>query len=265
VTARRITRADNPLPRELAPGVFWLGQCMEQPWRGGVLHNYNSVYLVRGERHSMLIEAGHPQDLPAIEAQLESLLAAGGAPLRYLFPTHQETPHSSGIGRILHRHPEVEVCGDVRDYHLFFPEHADRFRPLGAGESLDLGGRRITIVEAVVLDLPSTRWAFDDAERVLFPGDGFAYAHYHEAGMCGKLAEEAGELALAEMTGLFAELALYWTRFTDMEPYTERLEQMLERLRVRLIAPTHGLPIADPALTVPAVLDGLRTGGSNHG
>ena len=41
--------AANPLPRELAPGVFWLGQCMEQPWQGETLHNYNSVYLVRGD------------------------------------------------------------------------------------------------------------------------------------------------------------------------------------------------------------------------
>jgi hypothetical protein len=83
--------------------------------------------------------------------------------------------------------------------------------------------------------------------------------------MCGKLAEEAGELEVAEMTGLFADLALYWTRFTDMEPYTERLEQMLERRQVNLIAPTHGLPIADIGRTVPAVLDGLRTGNTNHG
>lgn len=265
MSARRIDRADNPLPREIASGVFWLGQCMEQPWRGSVLHNYNLVYLVRGERCSILIEAGHPQDLPTIEAQLEGLLAAGGAPLRYLFPTHQETPHSSGIARVLARHPEVEVCGDVRDYHLFFPEHADRLQPMGPGERIDLGGRSILVQAPVVWDLPSTLWAFEESERVLFPGDGFAYAHYHEAGMCGRLAEEAEDLEVAEMTGLFAELALYWTRFTDMGPYADRLAELIRRLDVSLIAPTHGLPIAAPELTVPAVLDGLRAGNANHG
>jgi flavorubredoxin len=265
MTARGIAVPDNPLPREIAPGIFWLGQCMEQPWRGGILHNYNSVYLVRGSRRSALIEAGHPQDLPVIEAQLEGLLAQGGAPLHYLFTTHQETPHSSGIARVLRRHPEVEVCGDVRDYHLFFPQYADRLRPMEPGDALDLGGRSIEIVEALIWDLPSTQWAFDDAERVLFPGDGFAYAHYHEAGMCGSLAEEAGDLRVAEMTGLFADLALYWTRFTDMRPYTERLAQMIDRRGVELIAPTHGLPIANPGLTVPTVLAGLQTGNANHG
>jgi flavorubredoxin len=253
--------AVDPLPRELAPGVFWLGQCMEQPWQGETLHNYNSVYLVRGERASLLVEAGHPQDLPVIEAQLEGLLAAGGPPLRYVFSTHQETPHSSGIARVLARHPDVEVCGDVRDYHLFFPRYAGRFRPLAVGEALDLGGGEFVIVEAAIRDLISTRWGFDTRRRVLFPGDGFAYSHYHEAGMCGHTAEEAPQLALADMTGLFAELALYWTRFSDMEPHIAQLSALIAELDVALIAPTHGLPITDLRRTVPLVLDGLRLAG----
>jgi flavorubredoxin len=248
----------NPLPRELAPGLFWLGQCMEQPWQGAILHNYNSVYLVRGEHSSLLVEAGHPQDLPVIEAQLEPLLAAG-PPLRYLFATHQETPHSSGIARLLHRHPQLQVCGDVRDYHLFFPGCEDRLCPLEVGASIDLGGTEIVIVEAVIRDLMSTQWAFDTARRTLFPGDGFAYSHYHQAGMCGSTAEEAPELALEDMTELFAELALYWTRFTDMEPYVTRLDALLDELGVALIAPTHGLPITDRRRSVPAVLEGLRS------
>jgi flavorubredoxin len=253
----------NPLPREIAPGVFWMGECMEQPWRGTVLHGYNSVYLVRGEEHSMLVEAGHPQDLPTIERQLAGLLAAGGPPLRYLFATHQETPHSSGIARFLRTYPELEVCGDVRDYHLIFPDCVERLRPLAVGEAIDLGGRRVVIVEAVIRDLISTQWALDPAHGVLFPGDGFAYSHYHEAGMCGKLAEEAGELELAEMTGLFADLALYWTRFTDMRPYVERLEARLREWGVRTIAPTHGLPISDPGRTVPAIMEGLLRDGTS--
>jgi flavorubredoxin len=253
----------HPLPRELAPGIFWLGQCMEQTWEGAILHNYNSVYLVRGEESSLLVEAGHPQDLPKIEAQLESVLAQGGPPLRYLFSTHQETPHSSGIARILRGHPEVQICGDVRDYHLFFPGCEDRLRPMSPGDAIDLGGTEFVIVDAVIRDLLSTQWGFDTRRRVLFPGDGFAYSHYHQAGMCGRTAEEAPELALRDMTGLFAELALYWTRFTDMDPYAARLVDLLERLDVALIAPTHGLPITDREQTVEAVLDGLRSARSD--
>jgi flavorubredoxin len=167
---------------------------------------------------------------------------------------------------VLARHPEVEVCGDVRDFHLFFPGLTDRFRPMAVGESLDLGGTEFVIVEAAIRDLITTQWGFDTSRRVLFPGDGFAYSHYHEAGMCGHTAEEAPELALADMSGLFAELALYWTRFSDMEPHIAQLRGLLEELDVALIAPTHGLPITDLELTVPVVLDGLRlASGQPHG
>lgn len=253
----------NPLPRELAPGVFWLGDCLEQLYRGRVLHGYNSVYLVAGERASLLVEAGHPQDLPVIERQLEDLLAGGLPPLGYVFTTHQETPHAGGLGRLLDRYPGAVACGDVRDLHLIFPGHEDRLRPLAIEESIDLGGREFVCVEPVIFDLTSTRWGFDSGRRVLFCGDGFAYSHYHEDGHCGKVAEESPSLDLPEMTALFAELALYWTRFVDLEPYIARLDGLLlDELAVELVAPTHGLPITDLAATMPSIRDGLRLGSS---
>ena len=36
-------------------------------------------------------------------------------PLKYLFLTHQETPHSGGLGRLLARFPELEVVGTGSD------------------------------------------------------------------------------------------------------------------------------------------------------
>jgi flavorubredoxin len=260
-----VTQA-NPLPRELAPGVFWLGDCLEQLYQGRVLHGYNSVYLVSGTRSSLLVEAGHPQDLPVIERQLDELLAGGLPPLEYLFTTHQETPHAGGLGRLLDRYPQATACGDVRDLHLVFPGREDRLRPLPIGASIDLGGTRFVCVEPVLFDLPSTRWGFDTRRGVLFPGDGFAYSHYHEDGHCGKVAEEAPSLDLPEMTALFAELALYWTRFVDLEPYVARLDRLVfEERPVELVAPTHGLPITDLEATMPRIREGLRLGSTGAG
>ncbi len=75
------------------------------------------------------------------------------------------------------------------------------------------------------------------------------------------MAEEAADLDLPDMTAQFAELAFAWTRYVDIEPYIERLNHFLfEELDVRLIAPTHGLPIGDPAQTMPSVSEGLRIG-----
>src|SRR5260370_33150880 len=79
----------KPMPRELADGVFWLGDCLEQRAKGKIYHPYNSAFLLFGTNASMLIETGHPKNFPIIEKQLKYLLATR-APLKYLFVTRSE-------------------------------------------------------------------------------------------------------------------------------------------------------------------------------
>ena len=180
---------------------------------------------------------------------------------RYIFTTHTETPHSGGVGRYLGRFPEMTAVGDISDLHLVFPAFSERLAPMAKGQALDLGDTEFVVVEAVFRDYLHTRWGFDTRRRILFAGDGFSYSHYHAAGQCGGMAEEVEHLALPDMTSQFAELAFAWTRYVDIEPYIARLDRLLfEELDVRLIAPTHGLPIGNPRQTMPAVCDGLRMG-----
>lgn len=247
----------NPLPRELAPGVFWLGDCLEQRYRGKVYHGYNAAYLVVGARAALLVETGHPKDFPTLDDQISRVLAEAGVPLRHLFTTHQETPHSGGLGRILARHPDVTVHADITDYHLAFPQYYERMHQLDLGQAVDLGGREFVAVEPVVRDMRTSLWGFDTGARVLFPGDGFAYSHYHFDGHCGLVAEEATSLDIPAVAAVFAELALFWTNFADMKLYVDRLDEQLAELDVRIVAPTHGLPILDIAQTMPKVREGL--------
>ena len=141
--------------------------------------------------------------------------------------------------------PDAVLCGDVSDYHLAFPQYEHRMRWMKEGDEIDLGGRSLMAVEPVIRDLRTTWWGFETRERVLFPGDGFAYSHYHEDGHCGLVAEEAVSLDLPDVSAVFADLALFWTKFADMDAYCDRLDHLIERLGVKTIAPTHGLPITD--------------------
>jgi hypothetical protein len=43
-----------------------------------------------------------------------------------------------------------------------------------------------------------------------------------------------------------------------MDAYCDRLDHLIERLGVKTIAPTHGLPITDVKVTVPKVKAGLK-------
>ena len=60
----------NPLPREIAPGVFWLGDCLEQQYQGRSYHSYNAAFLIVGDEAAMLVETGHPKDFPELERQM---------------------------------------------------------------------------------------------------------------------------------------------------------------------------------------------------
>ena len=48
----------HKMPREIAPGVFWIGDCLAQRHKGKVYHGYNAAYLVAGTEASILIETG---------------------------------------------------------------------------------------------------------------------------------------------------------------------------------------------------------------
>jgi len=255
---------ENPLPREIAPGVFWLGECLPMPYDGGMMHSYQSVFLVTGTECSLLFEAGHPAQLAVIERQLEGLLAAGAAPLRYLFTSHSETPHAGGGPRLMEHFPELQFVGDATDLHLYAPEYLDRQRSLNVGAELDLGGTRMRVVPAVIRDHRQTLWAFDTARRVLFTSDGVAHTHHHPAGQCGRFAEETVGLDLPALTAIFAEAALHWTRFVDVEPYIDRFDALVDDLEVAVIAPTHGLPISDPQTTLALIRAGLRLGSTTQ-
>lgn len=250
----------NPLPRELVPGLWWLGNCKggRQVYEGHVLHTYNSVYLTVGEEASAIIECGAPAAFIYVEEQVEHLLQQGIPPVKYIFPTHQEVPHAGGLGRFLQRFPDATARGHVAEYHLVFPEYADRLVEMRIGETVDLGGTEIEVLEAPFRDYIYTRWFLDTTKKALFSGDGFSYSHFHGTDHCGFVAEEAPDLAMPEMTAVYSEKAFWWTQNVDIEPYVERLEWLLEATDAETLCPTHGLPILDIPRTLPDLIKGLR-------
>ena len=129
--------SNRPMPREIGSGVWWLGDCLGQLYNGKIYHGYNAAHMVVGTTAAILSDTGHPKDFPVIEKHIEHVLARNpGVPLRYLFLTHQETPHSGGLGRLLARFPQLEVVGDVSDYHLAFPQYEHRLRSMFAAPRL---------------------------------------------------------------------------------------------------------------------------------
>jgi flavorubredoxin len=254
----------NPLPKELAERVFWLGECVEVPYRDQLLHVGNSVFLIGGEERSALVEAANSFHVPVVMEQIATLLEERSLPdVEYVFVTHSELPHAGGVAHVLERFPDATVYGDVSDLHLIFPDLADKFRRVDPGASFDLGGTELVVVESVIRDMPYTRWFFDTRSHVLFAADGFAFSHEHDAAHCGHLTEDVPGFDIPTMMKFFAVSAFNYMEYIDIEPYLERLTELLfDELDVKVIAPTHGLPIGNPRPTLPQICEGFRLASS---
>jgi flavorubredoxin len=107
--------------------------------------------------------------------------------------------------------------------------------------------------------MPYTRWAFDTRSGTLFAGDGFAFSHHHDEAHCGRCTEDVADIDIPQMMQFFAVSAFNYMEYIDVEPTLKRLDEIIfEELPVKLIAPTHGLPIRDPAATLPLIREGFR-------
>jgi hypothetical protein len=250
------------LPREIRPGIHWLGDCLEVQYNGEIIHGHSSIYLVAGPERTLLVDTGHPVHWAQVEEDLDRLLA--GRALDYILPTHSELPHSGNLHRLARRHPNAQVVGDVSDYHLFFPALAGRLLPWPRRTPLPLGGDyEIVLLEAPIKDLVTTQWAYEKGRQVLFVADGFGYMHarpggeddqpLHRPGECALFSSEWPDPPSVEQAAFLTRAALNWTRFCNDAPLFAEVEALLKEFPPRLMAPAHGSVISDLDRFLPYV------------
>ena len=243
-------------PRPIAEGTTWFSTCLEITVEGRTVHNHNSCYLLAGDRATVLVDTGMPLGWQRLRSEI--LHALEGRPLDYIFATHPEAPHMGNAGPLMAMFEDLVLVGDLRTYHLYFPGQDHRFRHLNAGESLDLGGRRLEMVPALVHDLPNTLWGYEPDAQILFVSDAYPYTHDHDAGQCAMISSELPRAPRAEDTSRVIEGALNWTRFVDPEVIAQELDCFLDRYPTRVIAPAHGAVTIEPAVLTEVFKSGLR-------
>ena len=135
--------------------------------------------------------------------------------------------------------------GDVSEYHLYYPsiprDHMQRKRP---GETLDLGSVQVEFVDAIWHDLPTTLWLWAEEPRVLFCVDGLQFSHDHAAQDCGKISNELSEEPSSQMIEAPAHDTIKWAAYSDMHGLTQRFRELVNRLRPRFYAPSHGAVVS---------------------
>lgn len=246
--------AVSRLPREITPGIHWISGCTAILEKGEVLHTSISAYLIVGTTRALIVDTGNPTNWSLVEDGLRQIL--GDRELDFILPTHPEVPHAGNLPRLLRKFPRAQIIGDVRDYHVYYPESERRLVPWPKGKPIDLGGGfEFTILDAPIKDLTSTVWGYESFRQVLFVADAFAYGHHapgddsdepvHLPGECGLLSSELLRQPEVHQALSITRGALSWTKHVPTAPFFDAVLAVLETHPAKLIAPAHGNIIVD--------------------
>ena len=95
----------------------------------------------------------------------------------YLVVQHMEPDHSANIDNFLIKYPEATVVSSKIAFQMmnqfFGTDYADRRIVVAEGDSLDLGGRKLTFYTAPMVHWPEVIVTYDSLDKILFSADGF--------------------------------------------------------------------------------------------
>ncbi len=205
--------------------------------------SYNA-YLIRGQNHTALLDTVDPTKAQELLAHLEELEVKR---LDYLVSHHAEQDHSGSIPAVLARYPEAQLvtnekCRGLLIDLLHVP--AERFRVVGDGETLALGGKTLEFILAPWVHWPETMFSYLREERILFTCD-FLGSHLAQS-----------ELFLVDEPRTHAAAKRYYAEI--MMPFRTNIQKHLERIQklaIDTIAPSHGVVYPKPAFILDAYRD----------
>ena len=95
----------------------------------------------------------------------------------YLVVQHMEPDHSANIDNFLRKYPEAVVVSSKIAFQMmnqfFGTDYADRRIVVAEGDSIDLGGRKLTFYTAPMVHWPEVIVTYDSLDKILFSADGF--------------------------------------------------------------------------------------------
>jgi flavorubredoxin len=229
---------------EFADGVYWIGaldpglRTFDIILRTANGTTYNS-YLVKGKEGVAVIDTVKEENSEEFFARLESCFdktqqANGYSDIKVIVLNHLEPDHTGALPELMRRAPQAKLYISKRATSML----KALLKPMGGnfeytvvntGDNVSLGGRTLRFLHTPYLHWPDTQCTYLEEEGILFSGDIFG-CHY-----CDKR-------LFNDLVGDFRFSFDYYYAHI-MRPFKNHVLdalKLIEPLRLRQIAPTHG-------------------------
>lgn len=193
-----------------------------------------NAYLITG-REPILVDTGLAIDRGAFENALWSLVDP--ADLRWIVITHDDRDHCGNLKEVLMAAPRATVITNALSVARLGEEWdvpAHRVRTVNPGRTIELGGRRVTLLRPPSYDSPATVAMYDHRAEALFSADSFGTVLPEVV----EDSQDADRDRFLDGMALFTRANAPWTALADQTKWDRALDEV-RRLNPRTVFSAH--------------------------
>jgi flavorubredoxin len=237
----------------LKDGIYWVGVV---DWNIRDFHDYvtrrgtsYNAYLIEDEKTALIdtVKASFCNELITHISELTSL-----EKIDYIIVNHVEMDHSSSLPIIAKLAKNARIFATARGKEELIKHYGSEFErvePVKSGDTLKLGKRTLTFLEAPMLHWPDSMFTYVVEDKVLMPNDAFG----QHLASSGRFDDEVDQEVLME------EAVTYYANI--LMPFAPLIVRKIQevvamKLPIDMIAPSHGIIWRrDPLKIVNAYMD----------
>jgi anaerobic nitric oxide reductase flavorubredoxin len=226
-------------PVKVLENIYWVGAV---DWNIRHFHGFTysthrgttyNAYLIRDKKVALVDTVQHSFAEEMIERIKEII---DPSKIDYIIANHVESDHSGSIAEILKHAPNATVVGTANckaglEKHYFGNW---KFQIVKTGDTLSLGERTLTFLEAPMLHWPDTMFTYIEKDALLLSNDGFG----QHLATSNRFDDEVNQnILMWEAAKYYANILWLYSSVV-----TRKIEEVQKLgLKIDMIAPSHGV------------------------
>ena len=239
---------------ELKKGIYWVGAI---DWNIRDFHGYSTplgttynAYLILDEKNVLVDTVKAPFYIEMLGRISEII---DPSRIDVVVSNHVEMDHSGSLPPIVERigNPTVITSERGQKGLTKYYKKTLKFKTVKSGETLSIGHRTLTFVEAPMLHWPDSMFTYIKEDQLLLPNDAFG----QHIASCQRFEDEVGDAVMKHAAKYYANIL--WPLAPLILKKVDEVVKM--GIPIDMIAPSHGLIWRkNPSRIIQAYVDWSR-------